>query len=238
MEAKSLFDTLSGINCNGHTEQKNNLTYLSWAWAWGEFRKVCPKATYTIHKDDKGNPFFKTEEGYMVWTTVKPNSPWEEEELDMWLPVMDVRNNAVKQADMMQINKTIMRCLTKNIAMFGLGFYVYAGEDLPEECKISDDTVRKAKKLGIDVSKVAVYNKVADKDVTDEMMRKAIEMKEQSIAKTTAKGLPTSETIVIAKTIGYSLEQIAAELGLASPLDLTDEAARRFIKEKANGDVR
>lgn len=238
MEAKSLFDTLNGISCNGHTEQKNGLTYLSWAWAWGEFRKICPKATYKVHKDGNGNPFHRTEEGYMVWTTVTPNAPWDEEPLDMWLPVMDNRNATVKQADMMQINKTIMRCLTKNIAMFGLGFYVYAGEDLPEECKITDDTFRKAKRLGIEVAKVAVYNKVGEKDVTDEMMRKAIEMKEQSIAKTTAKGLPTPETIVIAKTVGYGMEQIAAELGLASPLDLTDEMARQFIKEKANGDVR
>lgn len=238
MEAKSLFDTLSGINCNGHTEQKNNLTYLSWAWAWGEFRKVCPKATYTVHKDQNGNPFQKTEEGYMVWTTVTPNAPWDEQPLEMWLPVMDMRNNAVKQADMTQINKTIMRCLTKNLAMFGLGFYIYAGEDLPEECKVTQETLKQAAKLGIDLGKVAIYNKVSDKDVTEEMLLKAISMKRKTIEKSTASGVPTAETITLAKTVGYDLDQIAAELGLSSPIDLTDEMARKFIKEKANGDVR
>ena len=33
---------------------------------------------------------------------------------------------------MFDVNKTIMRCLVKNLAMFGLGLYIYAGEDLPE----------------------------------------------------------------------------------------------------------
>ena len=51
---------------------------------------------------------------------------------EMWLPVMDNRNNTLLQPKMTEINKAIMRCLTKNLAMFGLGLYIYAGEDLPK----------------------------------------------------------------------------------------------------------
>lgn len=231
---QSLFDTLSSINVNGHTEKKGGLTYLSWAWAWGEFRKVCPNATYEVHKDQNGNPFFKTEEGYMVWTTVKPNAPWEEGALDMWLPVMDHRNAAVKEADAMQINKTVMRCLVKNISMFGLGLYIYAGEDLPEEDKVNPENMRKALSMEIDMRKLATYNKVDESQITDEMVVKAIEMKEKAKAKNTAKGFPTDETIVLAKTKGYDIGMIAKELGV-DDLSLTDEMARKFIKEKENG---
>lgn len=209
---KSLFETLSAINCNGHTENKNGLTYLSWAWAWGEFRKVCPNATYEVYKDERNNPFIKTSEGYMVFTKVTPGAPWNEGTLEMWLPVMDANNEAmldhdrevktrcktvtVKAADMFDINKTIMRCLTKNVAMFGLGFYIYAGEDLPEgveeepkkeekpqkpEANPNDPptahTVAVAKSLNIELDKVAAYYNKTVEFLTEGELTKAIKMK-------------------------------------------------------------
>lgn len=139
------FEKLFSINVNDKTEKKDKLTYLSWAWAWAEFKKVFPDATYTIVKFD-GKPFFYDENtGYMVFTTVSAGGLTYE----MWLPVMDSANNAMKAypytvktkwkevevapATMFDINKAIMRCLTKNLAMFGLGLYIYAGEDLPED---------------------------------------------------------------------------------------------------------
>lgn len=141
------FEKLSALNVNEHTDHKNGLTYLSWAWAWAEFKKVYPNATYEIWRDEWGRPYVYDELlGYMVFTKVKV----DDLEHSMWLPVMDGANNAmkgeqysyktkwgkevtVKAATMFDINTAIMRCLTKNLAMFGLGLYIYAGEDLPEE---------------------------------------------------------------------------------------------------------
>lgn len=123
------FEEVLNINVNDKTEKKGTLTYLSWSWAWAEFKKVYPAATYEVKKFN-GLPYVKDEKvGYMVYTTVTA----EELTYEMWLPVMDSRNKAILQPTMFEINKTIMRCLTKNLAMFGLGLYIYAGEDLPEE---------------------------------------------------------------------------------------------------------
>lgn len=123
------FNELYSLNVNEKTEKKNNLTYLSWAWAWAEFKKVYPDANYEIVKNADGLPFFESKEGYMVYTKVTAGG----QTYEMWLPVMDYKNKALQgNATMFDINKTVMRCLTKNLAMFGLGLYIYAGEDLPE----------------------------------------------------------------------------------------------------------
>lgn len=153
---ENTFEKLNGINVNGHVELKNGLTYLSWAWAWAEVMKAYPEAVYEIWKDDQNRPYLYDEDlGYMVFTSVTLRGQTRE----MWLPVMDGANKAMKRepytykvksygkwtektvqaATMMDINKTIMRCLVKNLAMFGLGLYIYAGEDLPEEVKDGKD---------------------------------------------------------------------------------------------------
>lgn len=136
---KSVFDRLSSINLNEHVEKKKELTYLSWAWAWSATKKECPDATYKILPTDYDEAL-----GFMCHTTVTI----EGETLEMWLPVMDGANKSmlktsythttrygdktVDAATTFDINKTLMRCLVKNLAMFGLGIYIYAGEDLPE----------------------------------------------------------------------------------------------------------
>lgn len=121
------FEELSKIDISGHVEKKNGLSYLSWAWAWSEFKKACEDASYTIRHWD-GKPYMHDPGvGYMVETSVTADGVTYE----MWLPVMDYRNKAIQEANMMDINKTIMRCLVKNLAMFGLGMCLYAGEDLP-----------------------------------------------------------------------------------------------------------
>ena len=128
---KTRFELASEVDVNSKTEKKGNLTYISWAWAWIEFKKIYPEATYEIKKFGENNlPYvYDDKTGYMVFTEVIT----EKETLEMWLPVMDFRNKAmIDNATMFDINKTIMRCLTKNLAMFGLGLYIYAGEDLPE----------------------------------------------------------------------------------------------------------
>lgn len=140
MEKKqTVFERLSAINVNEHVEKKDNLTYLSWAWAWSETKRACPDATYKILETEYDDAL-----GFMCHTTVTI----EGETLEMWLPVMDGKNKSMKKqaytystkygdkqvdaATTFDINKTIMRCLVKNLAMFGLGIYIYAGEDLPE----------------------------------------------------------------------------------------------------------
>jgi hypothetical protein len=155
---KSVFETLSAINVNDKVEKKSNLTYLSWAWAWGEVKKAYPSATYDVICDPTTmKPYFYDENlGYMVMTSVTI----EGERLEMWLPVMDGANQAMKAhpyeystrhgvktvdaATMFDVNKTLMRCLTKNLAMFGLGHYIYAGEDLPETNEEPKTVAKKA----------------------------------------------------------------------------------------------
>lgn len=117
------------INVNEHTEKKGGLTYLSWAWAWAEVLKVDPAATWVVLTYGGGEePFMRVGETAMVHTAVTINGLRRE----CMLPVMDNRNNAVKNPDARKISDAIMRCMTKAIAMHGLGLYIYAGEDLPE----------------------------------------------------------------------------------------------------------
>ena len=139
MEKKTVFERLSAINVNDRIEKKDGLSYLSWAWAWSEVKKACPDASYKI-----GETEYDEVLGFMCHTTVTI----EGETLEMWLPVMDGKNKSMKKypysyntkygektvdaATSFDVNKTIMRCLVKNLAMFGLGIYIYAGEDLPE----------------------------------------------------------------------------------------------------------
>lgn len=163
---ENIFEQLSKLNVNDHTEGKNGLTYLSWTWAWSELKKQYPDATYEIKRFGNDLPYVYDENtGYMVFTAMTINGLTHE----MWLPVMDANNKAmldssykykikeyvngkatgnyiekeVAPATMFDINKTIMRCLTKNIAMFGLGIYIYAGEDLPEGYEITKEEAEK-----------------------------------------------------------------------------------------------
>lgn len=119
------------INVNDHTEKKGNLTYLSWAWAWAEVLKVDPAATWIVHTygpQGAEQPCMWIGETAMVHTSVTVNGLRRE----CMLPVMDHKNNALKNPDARKVSDAIMRCMTKAISMHGLGLYIYAGEDLPE----------------------------------------------------------------------------------------------------------
>ena len=214
MENLEHFEKLNKINCNDKTEKKNNgsteLTYLSWCYAWSEVKKLYPNARYEILKfgENKLPYVFDEKTGYMVFTRVEI----EDIEHEMWLPVMDSANKAMKDkpykytvkkfntktkqyefvekevqtATMFDINKTIMRCLTKNLAMFGLGLYIYAGEDLPENVdneelkKTSEKKSTKAEKdyktmlldkikeLGLDVNTYAKEHNLSVKTTQEE----------------------------------------------------------------------
>jgi len=121
---KSVWDTLSKVDCSEHTQEKNGLTFLSWAWAWGIMMEHYPDASYSFSspiRDEKGT--------VEVWCTIKIGAL----ERRMWLPVMDYKNNAIINPDYRKISDTRMRCLTKCLAMYGLGHYIYAGEDIPSK---------------------------------------------------------------------------------------------------------
>ena len=150
-----MFDALYSLDLSDKLEKRDNdkLSYLSWANAWAEFKRAYPNATYRIVKDPNTSlPYFSDPNiGIMVYTEVTADG----QSYEMWLPVMDAKNKAMKEqaytysvydnykkayvektvqsATMFDVNKAIMRCLVKNLAMFGLGLYVYAGEDLPNE---------------------------------------------------------------------------------------------------------
>jgi hypothetical protein len=121
------------VNVNDHTEKKNGLTYLSWAWAWAEALKADPKSTFevkTFMRDQYTEmPYMDINGTAMVWITVtmfgQPRT--------CMLPVMNHRNQPIQNPDAFQVNTAIMRCMTKCLALHGLGLYIYAGEDLPEE---------------------------------------------------------------------------------------------------------
>lgn len=187
-EQEELFKKLVQLNVNDKTEQKNDLTYLSWAWAWQEFKKACPDAEYEVKKFTNPTtgvtlPYIETEIGFMVFTTITACGITHE----MWLPVMDGANKTMKKEaykytvgkgdkafeknveaiSMFDINKTIMRCLTKNIAMFGLGLYIYAGEDLPIEIAEPCTAKQIAKMKELQVNEMNVCNRYKVKTIEE-----------------------------------------------------------------------
>lgn len=127
---ENYFNELNSIDCSDKTEKKNGLTYLSWAWAWAEVKKLHPDATYTIYENADG--LFYHTDGKTCWvkTGVTVNSIEHIE----YLPVMDYKNQSIpaEKVTSFDVNKAIQRSLTKACARHGLGLYIYAGEDLPE----------------------------------------------------------------------------------------------------------
>lgn len=161
-EQKGTFAKLNSIDCNKHTEKKNGLTYLSWAWAWDIVKTNFPDANYEVVLFDNLPYLHDFNLGYLVQTKVTING----ETIQMQLPVMDGANKAqksqqytykgfawekgqkvsvdkkVEPATMFDINTAIMRCLTKNLAMFGLGLYIYRGEDIPTQVEEVEEPVQ------------------------------------------------------------------------------------------------
>ena len=130
MNEKNYFTELNAINVSDKTEKKNGLTYLSWAWAWGELKKLHPDATYTVYENKDGWLYHTDGRTCWVKTGVTVNGIENIE----YLPVMDFRNNSIPadKVTSYDVNKAVQRSLTKAVARHGLGLYIYAGEDLPE----------------------------------------------------------------------------------------------------------
>ena len=132
-QEKSAFAVLSAIDCNGHTEKKNGLTYLSWAWAWTMVKENFPTAFYTIYENKDGLLYHT--DGRTCW--VKTGVTIDGIEHIEYLPVMDYKNSSipVDKVTSFDVNKALQRSLTKACARHGLGLYIYAGEDLPTDAK-------------------------------------------------------------------------------------------------------
>lgn len=130
--SETLFEKLNKVNVNEKTEKKGKFTYLSWAFAWGELKKVAPDAKVTVYHNEHDNmPYFKSDAGVLVKVGVEVDGI----EHISYLPLMDFKNKSIhcEDFDMMDVNKAIQRATVKAIGLHGLGLYIYAGEDLPED---------------------------------------------------------------------------------------------------------
>jgi len=125
--ASEVWNVLSAIDCTEHAQEKNGLTFLSWAWAWGILMSKYPQAIHTT-LDDTREP----DGTVTVWCEVRIDHLSHK----MWLPVMDYRNQAIAHPNARAISDNRMRCMTKCLALFGLGHYIYAGEDIPSSANV------------------------------------------------------------------------------------------------------
>lgn len=145
---KSVFETLNTINVSGKTEKKNGLTYLSWAYAWAEVKKLYPTAQYHVYERDtqQYGPVNYFTDGKTCW--VKVGVTIEGMEHVEMLPVMNFKNQSIPldKVTSCDVNKAIQRAITKAIGRQGLGLYVYAGEDLPESESQSQPVVKPVEK--------------------------------------------------------------------------------------------
>jgi len=167
--SKEVWQTLSAIDVSQHIEKKGNLSYLSWAWAYGTMMEHYPDLHYSF-EEDKCEDTGTVEISCVVHIHTGP----EQDQMmmrHMWLPVMDHRNKAIINPDKFAINSSKMRCLVKCFAMFGLGHYIYAGEDINPviaNAVISDDQIIAIKKLldetGADSEKFCKWLKVRSVD--------------------------------------------------------------------------
>ena len=129
---KEVWDNLSKIDCSDKIEKKMNLSYLSWAWAWGVLQEHYPQAQYLFYQGEGDVPYVKYPDGT---AEVRCRVSIDNLNREMTLSVMDYKNNAVQNPNSRQVNDTKMRCLVKCLAMYGLGHYIYAGEDVPSADK-------------------------------------------------------------------------------------------------------
>jgi hypothetical protein len=151
MSNKSVFEQLSSLNLSSKTEKRGNLTYLSWAHAWAECKKLFPDMSRTVYESDTYMNYFT--DGSTAWVKVGVTIQGQEH-ID-YLPVMDMRNQSVPLANItsMQVNKTIQRSTVKALALHGLALNIYAKEDFPSE---SDSNIQAVKAQPKATAKVAL----------------------------------------------------------------------------------
>lgn len=129
------FRVLNKINVNEHIEKKNGLSYLSWAWAWDMLMSLYPESETIINRPENGFPYWT--DGKTCWVDVAVKLKWNggERTRAEIFPIMDYKNNSIplERLTSFNVNTALQRAWTKCIARHGLGFYIYAGEDLPKD---------------------------------------------------------------------------------------------------------
>lgn len=165
---ENYFAELNRIDVGEHIEKKNGLSYLAWAWAWGELKKHHPTAFYTVYEDARGCIYHTDGQTCWVKTGVSveiSEGRWVEH--IEYLPVMDFRNQSIRvdKVTSMDVNKAIQRSLTKAVARHGLGLYIYAGEDLPDDGGSEEKPAKAAKaaeapKMASDAQKRVLVQKL------------------------------------------------------------------------------
>ena len=143
-EIETAWSVLSKIDVSEHVEKKNNLTYLSWAWAWAMLKDKYPYATFEKHWFDHecGRlPYASDAEGntFVSVTVTIEDIDGNREAMTEVMPVLNHANKSVKNPDAFQVNTSLQRALAKAIGLHGLGAYIYQGEDLPPEEKGKED---------------------------------------------------------------------------------------------------
>ena len=167
---QDIWKKLSRVDVRKHVEKKNGLSYLSWAWAWGELMEHYPEATYDfpperVHEDGTVTVYCNIRIGRNVRT--------------MWLPVMNYKNEAVARPDARKLSDTKMRCLVKCISMFGLGHFIYAGEDLPIGAEALKDNSGRVDTSGVDPVLAEKYAEQMYESVTTGNRSLAIEIHDE-----------------------------------------------------------
>ena len=123
------YEELAKVNVNEHIEKKNNLSYLSWAWALDYMTRLDENSEWEYREWD-GRPFLVLPDGTcMICCTVT----FCGRKRTVFLPVMDYKNKAIQNPDAFQINTAMQRAFVKAVALHGLGLYIYAGEDVPND---------------------------------------------------------------------------------------------------------
>ena len=208
------FTELNGINVNDKTDNKGGLTYLSWAWAWGELKKKHPDAVYTVYENDKGWNYHT--DGRYAW--VKTGVTVEGIEHIEYLPVMDYKNKSIPadRITAFDVNKTIQRSLTKAIARHGLGLYIYAGEDLPDE----ND--------GLASDRPSVTAEQTKKNISEEQQANANMQK-----KVTKREAVTLDGMI--RSAKVDIKEVLAHFNVKSLEEMTKEQYAQCIKMLPNG---
>ena len=208
------FTELNVINVNDKTDNKGGLTYLSWAWAWGELKKKHPDAVYTVYENDKGWNYHT--DGRYAW--VKTGVTVNGIEHIEYLPVMDYKNKSIPadRITAFDVNKTIQRSLTKAIARHGLGLYIYAGEDLPDE----ND--------GLANDRPSVTAEQTKKNISEEQQANANMQK-----KVTKREAVTLDGMI--RSAKVDIKEVLAHFNVKSLDEMTKEQYAQCIKMLPNG---
>ena len=220
---ENYFVELNNVNVNDRIEKKNGLSYLSWAWAWSEIKKRHSDATYTIYENKDGWNYFTDGRTGWVKTGVTVNNIEHIE----YLPIMDFRNKSitVESITSFDVNKAIQRSLTKACARHGLGLYIYAGEDLPED-NLGIDAIKneikqeKAKATRELNKQVAEYNKSPE----------GLESRYKNLYKV-VQGMPQIDQYRRDKVLMSKVLEVLDDLSKAGKKDAYD-ALNKLVNEK------